>query len=692
MVHQHVTAARDAYTAGGNQYFGDQYIYVDRQSEVSTGAPLGRLIGDLGEQDALALEVHQAFAAGASEQVPVLPVYLPRPGFDDRLRAAVGDAAHGSRMVVVVVGDSSTGKTRACWEAIRAELPDWRVWHPLTPERPAALAEAVRAGRVAPRTVIWLNEAQFYLQPAGGERVATELQSLLADPTRGPVLILGSMWPGFRQALTAGGDPAKPDTHRAARTLLDLAEYIAAPSGFTAAQLADLAATIETDPRLRTASTRAPSGRVTQELAGAPELLRRYEHATPAARAVLWAAMDARRLGHNLYLPEPLLHDAAPGYLNDDEWDRVGGGDWFRAALEELTARHRLLPGPLVEHRARPGEPPLPHRRYRLADYLEQHGRTERLLICPPASFWDAAAQHSRAPHDLLVLGDQARSRGRYRHAAHLYRRAVDVGDSDALMDLALLRKEADDLQGAEQFYRRAAEAGNSDALAKLALLRAEAGDHESAERLALQATDAGYPDVLVILAKLWTKAGDHEGAERLAEKAAEVGHPDALVHLAWLRAKAGDHQSAERLARQAAGAERLEAPEDQAWLREGVGDLQGAEYHLRPASDAGTPAAPGDPARKQAKPGDREGAERAALRAADTAAPRRMVFLASLQAKAGDLQGAERLYRLAVDAGNIEALLRLTWLRKRNGDHQGAERLRRFGLTAAGDVEEPWT
>ncbi|WP_187438280.1 hypothetical protein [Actinomadura decatromicini] len=47
---------------------------------------------------------------------------LQRPAFDDRLRAAVAGAAHGSRMVVV--GDSSAGKTRACWEAIRAELPD----------------------------------------------------------------------------------------------------------------------------------------------------------------------------------------------------------------------------------------------------------------------------------------------------------------------------------------------------------------------------------------------------------------------------------------------------------------------------------------------------------------------------------------------------------------------------------------
>src|SRR5690349_14693042 len=52
--------------------------------------PLGRVIGELGEQDALDLEVHQAFtvAQATADPVPVLPPYLPREGFDDRLRAA----------------------------------------------------------------------------------------------------------------------------------------------------------------------------------------------------------------------------------------------------------------------------------------------------------------------------------------------------------------------------------------------------------------------------------------------------------------------------------------------------------------------------------------------------------------------------------------------------------------------------
>ncbi len=93
--------------------------------------------------------------------------------------------------------------------------------------------------------------------------------------------------------------------------LLGQAASVTAPSGFTDEQLTDLATIIGTNPRLRTAADQAHGGRLTQELAGGPELLRRYEQTSPA-RAVLRAAMDARRLGHSLFLPEPLYTTPPP--------------------------------------------------------------------------------------------------------------------------------------------------------------------------------------------------------------------------------------------------------------------------------------------------------------------------------------------------------------------------------------------
>ncbi|MFF5113598.1 hypothetical protein [Streptosporangium sp. NPDC000509] len=55
---------------------------------------------------------------------------------------ATAVAAGGVR-IAVLVGDSSTGKTRTCWEAVRA-LPElWRIWHSLAPSPAEALVEGL---------------------------------------------------------------------------------------------------------------------------------------------------------------------------------------------------------------------------------------------------------------------------------------------------------------------------------------------------------------------------------------------------------------------------------------------------------------------------------------------------------------------------------------------------------------------
>jgi TIR domain len=136
--------------------------------------PAGRLLAQV--NDPFALEVHRPVQPGdAPAGLPELPAYVRRE-HDEALGRVTGAAAAGRSGIAVLAGESSTGKTRACWEALgllRDLDPPWRLWHPIDPSRAdAALAELPRIG---PRTVVWLNEAQFYLGPAEaglGERVA----------------------------------------------------------------------------------------------------------------------------------------------------------------------------------------------------------------------------------------------------------------------------------------------------------------------------------------------------------------------------------------------------------------------------------------------------------------------------------------------------------------------------------------
>ena len=405
------------------------------------GSPVaGRPLAEV--TDPFVLEVHRPVQPDdALPGLPLLPPYVLRE-HDQALGRVVLGAAEGRSGIAVLVGGSSTGKTRACWEALqplRAQDPPWRLWHPIDPSRPDAALRELPA--IGPRTVVWLNEAQFYLDPAEaglGERVAAGLRELLRDPARAPVLILATVWPQFWDTLAArpaGGD----DPHTQARELLS-GHDITVPAAFTPAQLQRLDQA--GDVRLVQAAAGAQDGQVIQFLAGTAELLARYRNAPPAARALIHTAMDARRLGTGIGLPRAFLEAAAPGYLTDAEWDGLDE-DWLEQALAYTVKSAKGVRGPLTRILSRPARSGARESvkrladgsastsggsLYRLADYLDQHGRAHRASQIPPAEFWSAAAAHA-APGDQATLGDAAHDRGLYRDAAQLHKNAAVSGN-----------------------------------------------------------------------------------------------------------------------------------------------------------------------------------------------------------------------------------------------------------------------
>ena len=182
--------------------------------------------------DPFDLEVHRPVRPeDAPPGLPDLPPYLPRE-HDQVLAQTVMAAVQGRSQIAVLVGGSSTGKTRACWQALhllRDQPEPWRLWHPIDPTRPAAALRDLPA--IGPRTVVWLNEAQFYLDVAEGglgEQVAAGLRELLRHPAQAPVLVLATLWPQFWDTLTGlpsrrrrpacpGARPANRPRHPRAR-------------------------------------------------------------------------------------------------------------------------------------------------------------------------------------------------------------------------------------------------------------------------------------------------------------------------------------------------------------------------------------------------------------------------------------------------------------------------------------------
>ncbi|MEV4283697.1 helix-turn-helix domain-containing protein [Actinoplanes xinjiangensis] len=241
-----------------------QQPWLAAYERVST-AGLRRPAGAVRVRDAdpRRLGVHASIQveAGADD----LPTYVPRD-FDAELRTAVTVASRAGGMVLLS-GGSSVGKTRALCETARAVLPEWWLLHPVDAARVRAFAQTP-----APRTVVWLDELQRYLdQPEG--LPAGLIRDLLAAGT----VVLATLWPDEVATRSAPRVPGEQDRHAEDREVLKLARIIDVPAAFSPAEW-NRAEQLAGDGRIRIALQHADPG-VTQVLAAGPELIRRWQHA-----------------------------------------------------------------------------------------------------------------------------------------------------------------------------------------------------------------------------------------------------------------------------------------------------------------------------------------------------------------------------------------------------------------------------
>ena len=608
-----------------------------------------------------------------------MPAYVRRP-HDEHLSIVVEAAVDGHSGMAVLVGSSSTGKTRSCWEAVQplAAL-GWRLWHPSDPIRAeAALADL---HRVEPRTVVWLNDAQHYLGDKSGERIAAAVHRLLTDVSSSPVLVLGTLWPEYQNDYMALPRHGEPDPHSQARALL-AGRLITLPDRFDHIAINKARALAGAgDRQLDHALKHTDSGRLTQFLAGAPELLRRYETADPPVRALLEVAMDARRLGAGLHLPVSFLEQAVDDYLGDDEYDDLTD-NWIDQAFADVTQPVLGRLAPLRRTRPRSNQRSSPTETatvpsYRLADYLEQHGRRSRARLCPPESFWQAAHDHLTA-ESLINLTEAARNRHRFHWVEQLAQRAADLGNTDAIARLAEIRRANGADKEADRLLQQAADSGSTAALIRLSLIRHTAGHSEQAEALAQRAADAGDARGLGQLVEICEANGDRKQAEALALRAATAGDTGPLVRLAEVRELAGATQGAERLGQLAAKAGDTTALVRIAAIRETGGPTarHEAQRLYQRAGRVGNTSALAHLAAEQEKAGRREEAEQLARRAARAGQSFALVRLAETREAAGAHQEAEKLAQQAIEAGHRFALIRIAVIRYAAGNLQGAERL----------------
>ncbi|MFJ9461342.1 hypothetical protein ACIRST_40520 [Kitasatospora sp. NPDC101447] len=462
------------------------------------------------EADPLALGVREAVAlADAEDVLPVLVPYVRRD-HDEALDDVVRQAVEGHSAMVVARGRRATGKSRSCWEALQRLPRTWRLGYPTDPLDGEHVVEVL--AQAGPRTVVWLDRIDRYLDPAqcaAAGRVHAEILDALHDQRRAPVLVVGTI-----SATAALLDRARGSTGAVATAARTLVEDCAVnvPDRFTGDDLVSLTAAVGRDPRLALADVNATRGAVAQFLSA-----RRNVHPLLKTRN-LHTAVE-RGDTHTLHMAGALLQQS--GRLEE-------AATWYQRAAEA-------------------GDPQALEPAARL---LSENGEPYEAIS------WLRTLAEAGDVNAAVAAARRLLREGRDEEAVAIYQKAALAdGNDHALREAVSLMQRNGRTEETVRWLRTVAAEGRPAALREAAHLLWEAGDRTRALRFYADAGEAG--DLTG-----WRNAAEHlqglgRDDEAIVMYRAAVYHGDraSMLPLADLLASTGRESEALSLYREAAGA-----------------------------------------------------------------------------------------------------------------------------------------
>jgi hypothetical protein len=373
--------------------------------------------------DPVCVGVHRASRRGNGDADTDEP-----PPFVRRDRSGDVEAAIGCSGFVLLVGESTAGKSRVAFEAIQACLPGHTFIRPRGRSSISAVLAVVAEVR---RCVIWLDDLEQYL---GVDGLTADLVTRLIGAKGHHTVLLATIRAHerarYRASPTARGVCAVDEVALAARQVLDLATEIRIDRRWSPGEL-ERAKRFADDSRIAEALAHADRFGVSEYLALAPQLLGHWHDAwTPAANprgaAIVAAAVDARRAGYHQALPVSVLFDLHQHYLSARGGALLRPEPWEQAlqwASEPLYATGSLLV-------------PDDGRGYLAFDYLPDAVDKDASSQPVPTKTWQTLIElaDERSANDI---GWAAVSRRQWEQAAAAYRCALEAGHLPAATGLA---------------------------------------------------------------------------------------------------------------------------------------------------------------------------------------------------------------------------------------------------------------
>lgn len=256
--------------------------------------PSGKLPQVRQLSDPLAWGVHPTAASSGSDVVP----FVPRD-VDEELRAQLTKNAF-----VLVVGDSTAGKSRCAFEAVRAVLPRHTL---IIPTAVGSIAATLKAAERYSRCVLWLDDINRWF--ASPELTREAISQLLTPGKRRHRVVVATLraaeadnWSTMPEEATA------LDTYRKVQDLLKLARLFRLDRLFSPAER-ERARDYVSDARIADALEHADEYGLAEYLANGPQRWEEWQNAWsvntnpqapthPRGAALVAAAVDLRRAGY----------------------------------------------------------------------------------------------------------------------------------------------------------------------------------------------------------------------------------------------------------------------------------------------------------------------------------------------------------------------------------------------------------
>ncbi|MDH6612435.1 hypothetical protein M2164_008070 [Streptomyces sp. SAI-208] len=369
--------------------------------------------------DPTALGVHPAGPPSRSHDPEGQPPYIERDS-DKSLREHLIRGGF-----ILLIGESTAGKTRSAYEAIQAVLQDFFLVRPLTRASIPAALQAVQAHK---RCVVWLDDLENYLGPDGLTEAA--VRRMISEPERATILVATMRTEEHRRYNAREGSRltgADRDLWRAERSVVHLAAPIRIERCWTPDECARGQAHAS-DPRIASALTACDRFGLAEILAAGPELLDAWRDAwspgaNPRGAALVNAAVDCRAMGLRRHLPISWLAELHQPYLEARGGARLQP-ESFEDALawtcQPTHATSSLLIGDAT-------------RGYTVFDYLLDSSQQTTI----PDHLWNFTFPRITAL-EAYNIGLTAHRASRFAHAEEALQKAADEGIPGAYFALAV--------------------------------------------------------------------------------------------------------------------------------------------------------------------------------------------------------------------------------------------------------------